>query len=151
MNKLLDLRNHLLAKVPELARGPDRLLTFIEDGTIVFYPGENLSHQLKMTAKIIVTDWTSGSDKIILPVLEWMAVRELGLDPNNSIRFEAEITATDKVDLALSVDLIERVVVTKTENGYEASHVLPPHPLRMNDDASLSLDAESPGDANIYE
>lgn len=151
MNKLIDLRNHLMNRIPELARGPDRLLTFIEDGTVVFWAGNNLSHQLKMTAKIIITDWKDSADKIIIPTLEWMQINEPGLDPNNSIRFEAEITASDQVDLALSVDLLERVVVKKLENGYDIEHVLPPAPPEMNDDASLRLEVESPSDLNIYE
>lgn len=151
MNKLQDLRNHLLNRIPSLRRGPDRLLTFIEDGSIIFHQGENLSHRLKMTAKIIVTDWEGSSDDIIIPILEWMRVREPGRDPENSIRFEAEILNSGRVDLLVELDLLERVIVKhKEDGGYDITHVLPPSPLEMNADASLQITATGPDGSHSW-
>lgn len=139
MNKLTDLRNHLLNSVPALKRGADRLLTFIEDGKIEFWPGENLSHILHMPAKIIVTDWNGSADDIIVPVLEWMQIREPGRDPKESVGFEVEIINASTVDILLTVQLTERVIVKKAENGYDIEHVLPPAPITMNADAELEV------------
>lgn len=127
MNKLLDLRNHLLNRVPELKRGPDRLLTFIENGKIEFWQGENLSHFLHMPAKVIVTDWRGSADDLIIPILEWMREREPGRDPLESIGFDTEIISADKIDLMFTLQLKERVVVTESAagNGYDIKHVLP--------------------------
>jgi len=150
MNKLTDLRNHLLASIPALAAGPDRLLTFVEDGKIKFWDGENLSHSMDMVAKIIVTDWRDSPDAIILPILIWMHTREPGRNPEEAIRFEAEIVSADSVDLAISLDLTERVIVYNEPGGYRTEHVLPPAPAQMNPDAALRIDATGPSGDDSY-
>lgn len=145
MKKLQDLRSYLQSKIPELARGPDRLLTFVEDGKITVFPGDNYSHKYIMPVVIIVTDWAHSTDDIILPVIEWLMVREPGFDPEESIKFEAEIIDKEKVDIRLDINITERVIVT-FENGQRTiEHVLPDPPLYIDEDASLSMTATGPG------
>ncbi|WP_163560460.1 phage virion morphogenesis protein [Halomonas sp. NO4] len=60
MNKLQSLRAHMLGAVPELKRGPERLLTFVQDGIIRFHRGRHLSHEYRVDAQLVVTDF-SGS------------------------------------------------------------------------------------------
>ena len=43
MKKLTSLRKHLLASVPGLANDPDRLRTYIPEGSIAFHRGQHLS------------------------------------------------------------------------------------------------------------
>lgn len=150
MNKLTDLRKHLLNSIPALAAGPDRLLTFIEDGKIEFWDGDNLSHTLNMTARIIVTDWRDNPDDIIVPILIWMHTREPGRNPEEAIRFEAEMVSADTVDLSISLSLTERVIVHKEPDGYRTEHVLPPAPVQMNPDAELRIDVTGPGGDYSY-
>lgn len=150
MNKLADLRNYLMNKIPELKRGPDRLLTFVEDGNIEFYPGSNLSHWYKMPVKIIVTDWQGSADDIVIPVLEWMQVREPGMDKKNAISFETEILNSKAMDLMLTLQITERVIVKDTELGREITHVLPPPAPEMNPDASLEIKVTGPSDSYTF-
>jgi len=125
MNKLQDLRAWLTHRVPALARNPDQLLTFIEEGRIRFHAGGNLSHQYSMPVQVVVTDWRDSADTIILPVLEWLSVREPGFDPENTLSFDAEIIDKHTIDLSLRIQVTERVIVT-TNNGSQAiEHVLP--------------------------
>lgn len=145
MNKLTDLRNHLLNSIPELQRGPDRLLTFVEDGQIEFWRGSNLSHQYLMPVKIIITDWKGSADQIVVPVLEWLSVREPGLDPKTVLRFETEILSSDAIDLLLTVNITERVIVQNTPEGRKITHVLPEPEPAMNPGASLQIDVSGPG------
>lgn len=146
MKKLAHLRQHLIASVPALKRGPDRLLTFVEDSDIEFWRGEGLSHLYHFTARIIVTDYRGEADDIVIPVLEWLQVHEPGLNPANTVRCEAEILNNDTIDLALTVRLRERVIVTTDEHGQRViRHVMPEPELQMNPDAKWELDAALAG------
>lgn len=132
MKKLEDLRGHLLANVPGLKRNPDKLLTFIEDGSIEFWSGPNLSHAYAIPVQIIVTDYAGNVDELILPILSWLKVREPGHDPMNTIRFEAELLNNNSYDIAITVNVTERVIVKATEAGLDVEHVLPEAPMEMD-------------------
>ncbi|MGD8174786.1 phage tail protein [Marinimicrobium sp. ARAG 43.8] len=144
MKKLNDLRDYLMQRVPSLKRDPDRLLTFVEDGRIIFHPGNNYSHQYRLPARIIVTDWAGNVDDIVLPLLEWISVREPGFNPEEILRFESEILDKEKVDLAFTVQLTERVVVTFQEGQRTITHILPEPAMQMNADASWELTTSGP-------
>lgn len=113
MKKLLALRQHLIDAVPGLARDPERLLTFVEDGSIEFARGENLSHGYTFTAQLILTDYAGDIDAVVIPLLDWLAVYQPDLTPAEALKFEAEILNNDAVDLALRVQLTERVVARR--------------------------------------
>lgn len=132
MRKLEDLRNHVIENVPGLKRNPDKLLTFIEDGKIEFWSGPNLSHSYSIPVQIIVTDYAGNVDDLILPILSWLKVREPGHDPMNTIRFEAELLSNNSYDIAITVNVTERVIVKATEAGLDVEHVLPEAPLEID-------------------
>lgn len=127
MKKLTTLRQHLLDAVPHLQRDPGYLLTFVEDGTIEFAPGPNLSHGYTFTAQIVLTDFADDIDTVMIPLLDWLAVYQPDLTPAEALKFEAEILNNDAVDLALRVQLTERVVAKKDcDTGQiNISHRLP--------------------------
>lgn len=127
MKKLTDLRDYLLSTVPELKRGPDRLHTFIENGTIEFWRGGSYSHLYRIPIRIIVTDYRGEADDIVIPVLEWLHVREPGLEERNSISFDVEVLSNEAIDLSLTVNVTERVIV-KDENGQRHIHHVLPEP-----------------------
>lgn len=153
MRKLAHLRTHILANVPDLKRNPDKLLTFIEDGNIEFWQGVNLSHNYTLPVRLIVTDYAGEIDQIIIPILSWLQVREPGLDPQNTISFEAELLNNNSYDISVTVNITEQVIVKATEAGLDVEHVIPDPPLEMNDDAEWQiisdlhgLDEQVPGD-----
>lgn len=125
MNKLQDLRAWLTHRVPALARNPDQLLTFIDEGRIRFHAGSTLSHQYSMPVQVVVTDWRDSADDILLPILEWLRVREPGFDPDNTLSFDAEIIDKQTLDLSLRIQITERVIVTDSDDGWQIQHVLP--------------------------
>lgn len=112
MRKLDHLRQHLLARVPGLARDPDRLLTFVQDGRIQFHRGQHLSHEYTVPAQIILLDYSGELDAVILPLLQWLSRYEPASAGDEAVQFEAEILSNHNWDLALSVRLTERVVAT---------------------------------------
>ncbi|OHV11204.1 phage tail protein [Kushneria phosphatilytica] len=113
MKKLTALRQYLIDAVPHLQRDPDSLLTFVEDGTIEFARGPNLSHGYTFTAQLVLTDFADEVDTIMIPLLDWLSVYQPDLDPQQAVSFEAEILNNSAVDLALRVQLTERVVAKR--------------------------------------
>ncbi|WP_031421381.1 phage tail protein [Xanthomonas euvesicatoria] len=131
MIKSASLRAHLVAALPDLARDADRLLVFIDAGSLVstFQPG--LSFEYQYTLNLIVTDYAGHPDSVMLPLLEWVQVNQSELLSNTSrrgeITFEADILANDAVDLSIKLPLTERVVVTaKDGGGYDIIHAPEP-------------------------
>lgn len=149
MKKLNDLRTYLLKRIPELERNPDQLTTAVHDGNIVFYRGPNYSHQYQAKISVVVTDWRGTADDFVLPVIEWMQVREPGMNPETAIRFETEIINRETIDLALTLEVTERVVVAFKNGERTITHVLPEPELQMNEGATWVLHAEAPGDTTI--
>lgn len=132
MLKPASLRAAIEAALPDLKRNPDRLLVFIDEGTIRCTAAASLSFEYGYTLKVIVTDYAQHADTIMVPLLAWIATNqpELLANPDrqrDGIRFEADLLDKGKMDLALSIQLTERVVVRPMEGGgYTAEHVPEP-------------------------
>ncbi len=110
MRKLQSLREHLVASVPGIRGNPDKLLTFIEDGAIQFHRGEHLSHQYRIPVKIVLTDQSGDIDTVMIPLLQWLSHYQPDLDPDEAVRFQAELLDSRSWELAIEVKLTERVV-----------------------------------------
>ncbi|KAA0011198.1 phage tail protein [Billgrantia pellis] len=130
MKKLHLLRAHLINAVPTLDRDPDRLLTFVEEGSIEFRRGRDLTHEYRFVAQLVLTDFTGDLDIVMLPLLQWLAEYQPDLDPSEALTFEAEILANRAVDLAMRVPLTERVIarVDCDSGTIQAEHSLPHFP-----------------------
>ncbi|MGM0912775.1 MAG: phage tail protein [Pseudomonadota bacterium] len=110
MKKLHSLRAYLLERIPDLKRNPDRLLTFIEDGSIEFHRGAHLSHQYRVPVRIVLTDHAGELDTVIIPLLQWLSRYQPDLVPEEAATFQAELLDNQRWDLAIDVTLTERVV-----------------------------------------
>lgn len=128
MNKPSALRAHLLAAVPELHKNPDRLLVFIDNGTIRSTAAPGLSFEYSYTLNVILTDYAGHPDAVAIPLLAWLLVNQPELLTNlekgkTAISFEADVLDNSKVDLSLKLPLTERVIVKKQEDGsLQVSH-----------------------------
>lgn len=139
MRKLALLRAHLVAAVPGLARDPDRLLTFVESGSIEFHRSGSqphqapaaYSHQYTAPVRLELRDYTGELDAIIVPLLQWLSHYQPDLDPTAAVTFDAEIIDAKTVDLSITVTLTERVVapVDCATGRIEAEHRLPEYPV----------------------
>ncbi|MBH3353971.1 phage tail protein [Pseudomonas stutzeri] len=122
MNKPNSLRAHLLAAVPELHKNPDRLLVFIDNGTIRSTAAHGLSFEYSYTLNVILTDFAGHPDAVAIPLLAWVMVNQHELLANlekgkTAIAFEADVLDNSKVDLSIKLPLTERVVVKKQATG----------------------------------
>jgi hypothetical protein len=112
MKKPTELRAHLTQWVPDLAANPDKLHVFIERGAIATKLGAGLGYQYAYTVQIIITDFAEPADVLQDPVRR-----------DKAIAFEAEIIDHDKIDIAITLDLTERVIVGAVLGGYECTHL----------------------------
>jgi hypothetical protein len=128
MNKPDSLRNHLLTAVPELRNDPDRLLVFIDNGTIRSTAAVGLSFEYAYTLNVILTNFAGHPDALMIPLLAWLMVNQHELLANlekgkEAIKFEADILDESKVDLSIEIPLTERVIVKKQDDGtLQVSH-----------------------------
>lgn len=150
MNKPSGLRAHLLAAVPELHKNPDRLLVFIDNGTIRSTAAPGLSFEYSYTLNVILTDYAGHPDAVAIPLLAWLLVNQPELLTNlekgkTAIAFEADVLDNSKVDLSLKLPLTERVIVKKQEDGrLQVSH--PDEPQLFEETFTLDgLRIETPG------
>ncbi|MDC8802564.1 phage tail protein [Halomonas pacifica] len=148
MIKLTALRQHLITAVPQLRQGPERLLTFIERGAIRFARGQHLSHQYRVPAKIVVTDYAGEIDAVVIPLLQWLSHYQPDLDDEEAVRIDAELLASGRWDLSLEVTLTERVVATVdcAEGRIQAEHRMPEYPIDACPATHWQLHTKAPSD-----
>lgn len=132
MKKPESLRAHLLAAIPELKRNPDRLLVFVDSGSMRSTAAPGLSFEYSYTLNLILTDFSGSPDAVAVPLFAWVLVNQRELMENlekgkDAIKFEADILDNSKVDLSITLPLTERVIVKRLDDGkLHVSH--PPEP-----------------------
>lgn len=122
MNKPESLRAHLLAAIPELKRNPDRLLVFIDNGSLRSTAAPGLSFEYSYTLNLILTDFAGHPDAVAIPLFAWVLLNQRELMENHekgrdAIKFEADILDNSKVDLSITLPLTERVIVKQQADG----------------------------------
>lgn len=133
MKKPASLRAALAAALPELARDPDRLLVFIDAGSIRSTLAAGLSWEYAYTLNIILTDYAGHPDAVIVPILQWVRVNQSELLDNvdereHGITFEADILDSGSVDMAIKLMLTERVAVREDGTTLTLTHCDEPQP-----------------------
>lgn len=127
MYKPESLRALLAAVHPELARDPDRLVVFIDEGSMVSTNAEGLSFEYRYTLNLVFTDYAGHPDAIMVPLLTWIKIHqsELLANPANRerIAFEADLLSNNAVDLSIKIPLTERVGVhPRAGGGHNVEH-----------------------------
>ncbi|WP_130932214.1 phage tail protein [Pseudomonas sp. Sample_24] len=122
MNKPESLRKHLLDSIPELRHNPDRLLVFIDNGTMRSTAAPGLSFEYAYTLNLILTDFAGHPDAVAIPLFAWVLVNQRELMENlergkDAIAFEADVLDNSKVDLSIKLPLTERVIVKRQDDG----------------------------------
>lgn len=121
MIKPASLREHLTAALPELRRDPEKLLVFIDRGSVVATAAAGLSFEYRYTLNLILTDYAGHPDAVMVPLLIWLARHQPELLANPTLReqiaFEADMLSNQKVDLDIKIPLTERVGVHPLSGG----------------------------------
>lgn len=136
MNKPNQVRELLSSTVRHLKQNPDALQIFVEQGAIVATGVQrNLSFEYQYNLIILVTDYAEHADTIIVPLLAWLTKNQPELLGNpdrreKGFRFRAEQLNHNTCDIEITLQLTERVRVSKVGNGVEVAHLPEPE----NDD-----------------
>lgn len=144
MKKPQSLRDHLLKAIPELSRDPERILIFVDEGTLRSTMANGLSFEYAYTLNMILTDYAGDLAAVSIPVLDWVRVYQSNLMANldhvkQGIKFEAEILANDKVDLAIQLPLTERVIVKKDSDGLKVDYPEEPQYIQAEESKQVTL------------
>ena len=132
MKKPAELRAHLTQWVPDIATNPDKLHIFVDKGRVVSRVGQGLSFEYHFQLRIIVTDFAEPADALTVPLLVWISEHQPNLLLDEKLRqsvigIEAEIIDHDKIDIALTLELSERVLLKPApDGGYVCQHVAEP-------------------------
>lgn len=132
MRKADSLRRWLTACLPaDFKEHPDRLQIYIEAGQIAAQQSKTLSFVYQYTLKALVLDFAGDADRLMVPMLAWIAKEQpqlLRRQDSQPFAFEAELLDSETSDIEISIDLTERVIVTPRADGsgYDVHH--PPEP-----------------------
>lgn len=134
MRKPVELRAWLCEHVPPLRKHPDKLHLIIEKGAVATKRGRGLGFEYRYTLQIIVTDYADPADTLTVPLLAWISVHQPDLiddiaKRDRAIGIEVDIIDHQAADIALTLELSERVlVIPRAGGGYECQHLPEPPP-----------------------
>lgn len=129
MNKPQSLRDALSENLPDIKQNPDRLLVFVENGTLAATQGPNFSFVYHYTLSVIIIDYSQHADTVFIPLMVWLRTNQPDLltgQPDSGISFDAEIITNKSTDLELKLKLTETVVVTLEEGKLVSRHLAEP-------------------------
>lgn len=131
MRKADSLRQWLTAMLPDLKTHPDRLQIYVEGGQIGARQSRTPSFVYAYTLKVGIWDFAGDADKIMVPMLAWIEKEQpqlLRRSDSQPFSFEAELLDSEALDILISIDLTENVLVLPRADGsgYDLQH--PPEP-----------------------
>ena len=127
MKKPAELREYLLASHPPLKQNPECLQVFIDAGKLQSHVQTSLHFEYQYTLNILVTDLAAHPNSVLVPMLAWLKHHQIDAS-SDAVRFEADILRKDLIDLSITVELTESVLVHQGENGYTTEHLPEPTP-----------------------
>ncbi|MDC8757510.1 phage tail protein [Janthinobacterium fluminis] len=132
MYKPNSLRRHLAEAIPDLQRNPDRLHVFADEGNVVAAATASLSFEYRFKLNLIITDFAGDADAIMVALIAWLKAHQVDLMGNEEkrrtgISFEVDFNNHETVDISIKLDLTERVVVQRGEQGrLDVTHLAEP-------------------------
>lgn len=147
MRKPIELRAFLTERIPHLAKHPDKLLVFVEKGSVATKQGRGLGFEYRYTLQLVFTDYVEPADTITVPLLVWISTNQPDLiadttKRDQAIRIEAEIIDHKTTDIAITLELSERVLVKPVEGGgYECEHLPEPEMPDLGGPTGWTMDA----------
>ena len=126
MRKAQQLHAALLVALPALRASPDRMLMFIDEGTIAARP-ERLGFAYRYCVQLVIIDYSDHLDSVMVPLLAWVARHEPSLLQNanlqaDGLRFKVEVIHSSSMDLEISLQLSETVGLQAKSGKVLARH-----------------------------
>jgi hypothetical protein len=132
MHKLKSLRQALIDAIPQLNANPERLQMSVGGGNIDARLASSLSFEKRYALNAKVSGFTGDSEGFFVPVLAWLRENQpdiftLDEGRKNGYTFAIVLNDDDTMDITISVQLTERILVSGA--GRSARDVFPEPPL----------------------
>jgi hypothetical protein len=142
------LRSALTDAVPVLRTNPDMLRLFVDNGRIAATLAASLSFEKQYTLNVVVTDFTSDFDLLLVPVMAW--AREYQPDimttdegQKKGFTFYADINNDSSFDISISLLLTERTLVKEVDAALHVQNLPePPSPEPVTRPMELYINDE---------
>lgn len=145
MKKPNQLREYLLNAIPDLRPNQDRLLIFVNNGSLQSTMVSGFSFEMSYTLDVDISDYAGDVDVIGVVLFTWIAENQPELMANHeegkqAITFEAELIDNSKYDIIFQIQLTERVVVKKNAEGkLEMSYPAEPQYTQFEQPTNVTL------------
>ena len=115
MYKPKSLRKALTDAVPDLARNPEMMRIFIDNGKLASTLATSLSFENQYTLNVVVTDFTGDIELLLVPIQAWLRIHQADIMTTDEGRkkgftYFADINSNDSADISISLMLTERTL-----------------------------------------
>lgn len=133
MYKPKSLRKALTDAVPDLARNPEMMRIFIDNGKLASTLAASLSFENQYTLNVVVTDFTGDIELLLVPVQAWLRIHQADIMTTDEGRkkgftYFADINSNDSTDISISLMLTERTIVKEQGHELHVEQVPEPQP-----------------------
>lgn len=146
MKKPETLRAALAATVPELADNPERLIMWIDQGSVASPMTASFHFAYAYRLNILLIGYAGQQPPVAIAILYWLRVNQPDLlQPGKSaFSFEADFLDNSSVDLQIELQLSEQVsAVRREDGGFDMQFLAEPDPL-FDDDIGMGPDGTAP-------
>ncbi|WP_455819689.1 phage tail protein [Pseudomonas cerasi] len=127
MLKPNQLREALLARVPQLKDHPERLTIALEQGAVVCTSAASLSFEYQYPLRITLSESGDGIDALVVSLLLWLRENQPDLMTARIRENGMVFSSSANGDFTVVMLLTERVLVSENEGVLRVTHV--PEPL----------------------
>lgn len=133
MYKPKSLRKALTDAVPDLARNPEMMRIFIDNGKLASTLAASLSFENQYTLNVVVTDFTGDIELLLVPIQAWLRIHQADIMTTDEGRkkgftYFADINSNDSADISISLMLTERTIVREDGAKLHVESVPEPQP-----------------------
>ncbi|HED1421385.1 TPA: phage tail protein [Kluyvera georgiana] len=133
MYKPKSLRKALTDAVPDLARNPEMMRIFIDNGKLASTLAASLSFENQYTLNVVVTDFTGDIELLLVPIQAWLRIHQADIMTTDEGRkkgftYFADINDNDSADISISLMLTERTIVREEDDKLHVETVPEPQP-----------------------
>ncbi|QIR24514.1 phage tail protein [Enterobacter sp. SES19] len=148
MHKLKSLRQALIDAIPQLNANPERLQMSVGSGNIDARLASSLSFEKRYALNAKASGFTGDSEGFFVPVLAWLRENQpdiFTLDDGrkNGYTFTIVLNDDDTMDITISVQLTERILVSQDQGALHATYSPePPLPEPVTRPKALYINGE---------
>lgn len=148
MHKLKSLRQALIDAIPQLNANPERLQMSVGGGNIDTRQASSFSFEKRYALNAKVSGFTGDSEGFFVPVLAWLRENQpdiftLDEGRKNGYTFAVVLNDDDTMDITISVQLTERILVSQEQGALHATYSPePPLPEPVTRPKALYVNGE---------